>query len=151
MKREKSAGAVIFYREGGENYYLLLNYKASHWDFPKGHIEKGEKVKETILREVEEETDLTDINFVQGFEEKIKYFFRKSYGEKKFLRVKPLIFKEVVFLLAKTKEKKVKISFEHRGFEWLGYEYALKKLTFKNAKKILERAHQFLLNHDKKD
>ncbi len=52
--------------------------------------------------------------------------------------------KEAVFFLAETKERDVKLSFEHIGFEWLPYEEAVKKLTYDNAKKVLEKAEQFL-------
>jgi bis(5'-nucleosidyl)-tetraphosphatase len=135
MPVKRSAGAVIFRKEGGILYYLLLHYQGKHWDFPKGHIEKGEKLKETVEREVSEETGIKDIEFAPGFQETIEYFF-KEYGE--------TIFKTVVFFLAETKTKEVKISFEHIGFEWLPYTDALNKLTFKNAKEILSKANSFL-------
>jgi hypothetical protein len=38
----------------------------------------------------------------------------------------------------------VKLSFEHIGFNWLTYEGAMKKLTFKNAKDVLQKAHDYL-------
>lgn len=141
MPLEKSAGAVIFRKEGNEIYYLLLHYPSTsktprpYWDFPKGHIEKGEKIEDTVRREVREETGLTDIKFVEGFKEWIKYFF-KFKGKN--------IFKIVTFLLTETKTKEVKISFEHIGHEWLPYEPALDRLTFKNAKEILSKAYQYL-------
>jgi 8-oxo-dGTP pyrophosphatase MutT (NUDIX family) len=141
MPVEKSAGAVIFRQENNKIYYLLLHYPSSakapkeYWDFPKGHIEKGEKLEETVKREVEEETGLKDIKFVGGFKEWIKYFF-KFKGKN--------VFKIVTFLLAETKTKKVKVSFEHLGYEWLSYEEALKQLTFNNAKEILKKANDFL-------
>jgi 8-oxo-dGTP pyrophosphatase MutT (NUDIX family) len=148
MPIEKSAGAVIFRREGGNIYYLLLHYpsgsrkpKSDYWDFPKGHIEKGEKEIETVKREVKEETGLTDLEFVEGFKEWIKYFF-KAEGK--------TVFKIVTFYLAKTKTKDVKISFEHIGYEWLVYQDALKRLTFDNAKEILKRANQFLIGLNSK-
>ena len=134
MPKEISAGAVVF-RQNKEVKYLLLNYEAGHWDFPKGHIEKGEEEKETVKREVEEETGISKISFIEGFKEKIKYFYRRE-GQ--------TIYKEVVFYLVETKESKIKISFEHIGYEWLDYEDALKRLTFKNAKEILKKAHSFL-------
>jgi len=37
------------------------------------------------------------------------------------------------FYLAETKEKDVKLFFEHLGFEWLPFELALERLTFDNA------------------
>jgi len=141
MPIEKSAGAVIFRKEGGKIYYLLLHYPSNakapreYWDFPKGHIEKGENLEETAKREVEEETGLKDLKLIEGFKEWIKYFFK--FKEKN-------IFKIVTFFLAETKTKEVKVSFEHIGFKWLPYEEAIEKLTFKNAKEILKKANEFI-------
>ena len=106
-----------------------------YWDFPKGHIEKGEKIEETVEREVEEETGLKDIKFVEGFKEWIKYFF-KHKGKN--------VFKIVTFLLAEAETEEVKISPEHIGYKWLPYDEALIQLTFKNAKEILKKADNFL-------
>jgi hypothetical protein len=39
---------------------------------------------------------------------------------------------------------KVELSFEHVGYVWLGYQRALEKLTFKNSKDVLLKAHDFL-------
>lgn len=141
MPLEKSAGAVIFRRENKKIKYLLLHYPRGsrrpkpYWDFPKGHIEKGEMPEVTARREVEEETGLKDIKFIEGFKEWIKYFF-KDKGQ--------TVFKIVTFYLVQTKTKKVKISWEHIGYKWLSYEEALEQLTFKNAKEILKKANDFL-------
>jgi len=144
MPVEKSAGAVIFKRETNKIFYLLLHYpgvshraEKDYWDFPKGHIEKGEKIEETVKREVFEETGLKDIKILPGFKETIKYFF-KSGGKR--------ILKFVTFFVAETKEKNVQISFEHIGYEWLPFEEAMERLTFKNAKEILKKANDFLKN-----
>lgn len=140
---EKSAGAVVFRKERNKIFYLLLHYPSSnrsardYWDFPKGHIEKGEREIETAKREIQEETGLDDIKFIEGFKEGIKYFFR--FGSKNVLKF-------VTFYLAETKTKEVKISFEHSGYEWFPYEEAFKRLSFKNAKDILEKANNFLLS-----
>lgn len=148
MPKEKSAGAVIFREEGGIRYYLLLHYQSGHWDFPKGHIEEGEKEKATVKREVEEETGIKDIKIIPGFKEWIKYLFRANYNFKKEDKDKaPWVFKIVVFSLAKTTTKEVRISDEHIGYKWLDYNSALKRLTHKNAKNILEKADKFLKEH----
>lgn len=145
MPVEKSAGAIIFRREGGKIYYLLLNYAAigkvekTYWGLAKGTIERGEKEVDTILREVKEETGIEDLKFLDGFKEREKYFFRHK-GKS--------IFKTVYYLLAETKTKEIKISFEHLGYEWLPHEEVLKKLSFKNAKRILEKANDFLSEKD---
>ena len=136
MPIEKSAGAVIFRKDEGKIFYLLLHYEAGHWDFPKGHIEKGEKLEETAKRETKEETGLQDIKFVDGFKEWIKYFFKSEKGN---------IFKIVTFFLVETNQKEIKLSFEHTGYQWLPLEEAQKQLTFKTAKQILKKANYFLL------
>ena len=138
MPIEKSAGAIIFRKENNNFFYLLLHYPSSakapkeYWDFPKGHIEKGEDEIKTVKREVEEETGLKDIKIIEGFREWIKYFF-KFEGK--------TVLKFVTFYLAETKTKDVKISGEHVGYKWLPYEDAIEQLTFKNAKEILKKAH----------
>jgi len=141
---EKSAGAIIFRKEGSRTLFLLLHYpvrslkaKKEYWDFPKGHIEKGETIEDTVKREVQEETGLTDIKLKEGFQVKIKYYLTTKEGEK--------VLKTVIFLLAETKTKDIKISEEHVDFIWLPYEEALKKLIFKNARNILGKASEFLL------
>lgn len=140
MPVEKSAGAVIFRKDEGKIFYLLLHYEAGHWDFSKGHIEKGESLEDTALREVKEETGIEDAKFVEGFKERIKYFFKGDKGN---------IFKKVTFFLFETKQKEVKLSFEHIGYKWLSYKKVLSQLTFKNAKEILKKADIFLKRHSR--
>lgn len=141
MPQEHSAGAIIFRLEGTTPFYLLLHYPSSarakndYWDFPKGRRERGESEEETIRREVFEETGLKDIQFLEGFRETIRYFFRLE-GK--------TVFKTVVFYLAKTNKESVKISSEHIGYQWLPFQKALQQLKFSNAKRILKKAHQFL-------
>lgn len=148
MPRETSAGAVIFRRENNEVYYLLLHYASGHWDFPRGIIEEGEKEEETMRREVKEETGIEEVKIMEGFKEYIKYFYRNTYGLEEAEKSKaPWVLKIVTYCLAETKNKEVKISFEHRGYKWLAYEQALEQLTFKNAKEILEKANNFLEKH----
>lgn len=132
---EKSAGAVIFRKEKGKIFYLFLYCQSGHLDFSKGNIEKGEKLNETVRREVKEETGIEDIKFIPGFKKWIKYFYK--------LRNKN-IFKIVIFFLAETKIKEVKISSEHIGFKWLSYKEAMSQLVFENAKEVLRKANQFL-------
>ena len=40
------------------------------------------------------------------------------------------------------------MSFEHVGYAWLDYDGAIEKLTFKNAKDVLEKAELFLQEHE---
>ena len=137
---EISAGVILFRKEDKTQLYLLLHYEnkesgKKHWDFPKGHIEKGESLKNTALRELEEETGIKNVKLLDNFKETISYFFKKE---------DKLISKKVIFFLAETKQSEIRLSFEHIGYKWLPYEEALQETTFKNAKQVLEKAHKFL-------
>lgn len=135
MPIARSAGAVVFrLNPKGQPLYLLLHHTLGHWDFPKGTIEKGEKTEETIRREVGEESGITSVDFVPGFKETMHYFFQWE-GKK--------VSKWVVYLLAQTKEEKVKLSFEHDDFAWLPFEEAYQRITFANSKEVLRKAHRF--------
>jgi bis(5'-nucleosidyl)-tetraphosphatase len=133
--REKSCGAVIYLNKEEQTKYLLLNYAAGHWDFVKGNVEPGENEKETVLRELQEETGITDAHFIEGFKETIAYFYRRQGLT---------VHKEVVFFVMESHTEKVEISFEHIGYIWLDYKRAMEKLNFKNAKDVLQKAHDFL-------
>jgi bis(5'-nucleosidyl)-tetraphosphatase len=138
MPREISAGAVIFRRTRLGPEFLLLHYGLGHWDFVKGNIEKGEEEKETVRRETEEETGITRVTFVDGFRETIRYFYRWK-GEN--------IFKIVLFYLVETRQKRVRLSHEHVGYDWLTYRETLERLTFKNSKDVLKKAHKAIDEH----
>ena len=135
MIEETSAGIVLFRKEGSKKLFLLLHYPSGHWDFVKGKMEQGESTHQTAIREAQEETGITDITFVENFEEWIEYNF-KYQGE--------LIQKKVVFFLAETKTKEIKISHEHSGYTWMDYNSSMDKTTFDNAKTVLTKAQNLL-------
>ena len=137
MREQKSAGIVLFRNDSDKNEFLLLNYPQGHWDFVKGKIEQNETSHETALRETNEETGITNIEFIDGFEESVEYDFRFKKED---------IHKKVIFFLAKTNEKNIKLSHEHNDYLWLEYNDALKKTTFENAKNVLTKANEFLLS-----
>ena len=137
MIEETSAGIVLFRKEESKILFLLLHYPSGHWDFVKGKMEQGESTHQTAIRETKEETGITDITFIENFEEWIQYNF-KYQGE--------LVQKKVVFFLAETKTKEVKISHEHSGYTWLDYNSSMEKTTFDNAKMVLTKAQKLLSN-----
>lgn len=53
----RAAGGVVQNTEGN----LLAIYRLEHWDLPKGKQEEGETIEQTALREVEEETGVTNL------------------------------------------------------------------------------------------
>ncbi|MEJ2296757.1 MAG: NUDIX domain-containing protein, partial [Candidatus Lokiarchaeota archaeon] len=130
LKEEKSIAAVLYH----QNKYLLLKYGLGHWEFVKGHIEQDETEKETIMRELEEETGIIDAEIIEGFKENYDYFF--TSGKNK-------IHKFVTCYLIKSNTREVLLSYEHVGYKWLPFKSARKKLTYDNAKRILTKGHTF--------
>ena len=134
MKEEVSAGIILF-NEMDKRKFLLLNYPSKHWDFVKGKMEKGETPHETAIRETKEETGISDVEFIDGFEEEIEYYFYAENQE---------IHKKVIFFLGKTETREITLSHEHLDFIWLEFDNALNKTTYENAKKLLKKSKVFL-------
>lgn len=131
---EKSCGIVVFREENGKRLYLVLHYPGGHWDLPKGHVEDGESEHETAFRELEEETGIIDVKFIDGYREQISYKFHHAGKH---------IHKEVIYFLGKTETEEVKISHEHQDHVWLPFPDAYNKTTFENAKNLIKKAEDF--------
>ena len=108
----RSAGIVIVRREKSIWKYLFLRaYR--NWDFPKGLVEHPETPLETALREVQEETGITNLNFRWGkvFKETSPYTPAKKIAR---------------YYIAETLESTVTLSInpeigkpEHHEYRWL--------------------------------
>jgi ADP-ribose pyrophosphatase YjhB (NUDIX family) len=83
------SGGVVFRMNSGNAEYLLVQARKSpeEWVLPKGHIECGERTKETAVREVREETGvwaritdkLDDISYeIERERVKIRFFLMEA-------------------------------------------------------------------------
>jgi len=137
VKREFSAGGVVFRREPEGVLWLIVKPKGSEqWRFPKGKIEKGENSAQAALREVKEEggVEARILNKIGS----IKYFYVQN-GQK--------IFKTVTFYLMEyIQESQEGFCWETEEIAWLPLEEAKERLAFKNEKGILEAADSVLEN-----
>jgi 8-oxo-dGTP pyrophosphatase MutT (NUDIX family) len=133
LKREFSAGGVVFKKKGKEIYWLLINPKGTaRWQFPKGLIEKNETSSEGALREVGEEGGVKAKIIEKLADLKLFYFWE---GKR--------IFKIVTYYLMEYVSEAEK---EHNGeveeTEFFPHKEALEKLTFKNDKETLKKAFE---------
>jgi 8-oxo-dGTP pyrophosphatase MutT (NUDIX family) len=160
MKKEFSAGLIVFRRTLQGPRFLLLYHGGRYWNFPKGHIEYNmknvetsfgttetvetaetnvrETSKEAAIRETFEETGLAPekVSIKKGFRAVEKFRFFKNREQ---------IFKVVIFYLAETDEVDVKISSEHEGFGWFLYKDARYILApYKDSQKLLRNAYEFI-------
>lgn len=134
-RQEHSAGVVLY--TGDPREYLLLHYPSGHWDFPKGHVEAGETDLQAALREVQEETAIREVELHPKFLHTFGYYYKREGST---------VRKTVSYFVGRVPAKEVQVSHEHRGFVWLPYEKAYEKITYRNAKELLERAEKFVLS-----
>ena len=117
-----------------EPKYLLLR-AFNYWDFPKGQLDPGEEPLAAAIREVEEETTLTNLDFRWG------HVFQETepYGNKN---------KIARYYIAESKEGEAHLPVsaelgkpEHDEFRWLTYDEA-KELLVPRVQAILDWAHR---------
>ena len=137
VRREFSAGFVLFRQTPEGPRFLLLDY-GKHWDYPKGHLEKGETAWQAAVRELREETGIHQVDRVGRFQRAMHYAFHsKKKGD---------VAKTVTYFLGRTRKETVKLSDEHEGYAWLPYAKALQRLTHDNAQDMLAAAWKSLGN-----
>jgi bis(5'-nucleosidyl)-tetraphosphatase len=127
-----SAGVVVVRRAEDVWHYLVLR-AYTYWDFPKGVVGQGEEPLQAAVREVAEETGLSDLVFSWGHD------FRETppYGVGKVAR----------YYVAETRRSDVILPIsrelgrpEHHEHRWAVYEEA-RALLATRIVPILEWAH----------
>ncbi len=94
MKKIIAAGGLVKNSEGK----FLFIFRRGKWDLPKGKVEKGEKMEDAAIREVQEECGIEDVEIIQPLTKTIHTY--ELNGEK--------ILKETHWFLMKTNfEKKL--------------------------------------------
>ncbi|PIR44037.1 hypothetical protein COV23_02065 [Candidatus Wolfebacteria bacterium CG10_big_fil_rev_8_21_14_0_10_31_9] len=142
MEKEISAGIIIYRKTNKGPKFLLLYHGHNYWNFPKGKLETGQKFIEggmvqereksfhAAIREVREETGLgrNDLKFFGLFRASEQFTFWRQNKK---------IFKTVIFYLAETPKKDIKLSSEHEGFGWFSYKEAVKTLGNRKGNQIV--------------
>ena len=117
------AGGIVSRLDGNNPDYLIVRSSTdkTHWVFPKGHIEPGESSETTALREVREEAG-------------VKAEILSRLGESEFIKGEENV-KVLYFLMRYTGSE---LSDEDREIMWCSYEETTKKLSFEDARKLLQ-------------
>jgi len=144
LKLRKAVFIVTYKKDVKKNVSYILLKRHKHWkgyEFPKGGIEKGENLLQTVKREVKEETGLKIIKIK-------KYPIKGYYLYPNMIRGRPEVAGQTYILFsAEVGEGKIKMDKrEHSGFIWLPYGQAIKKLTWPNQKKCLTIVNRSLLD-----
>ncbi|MBQ4424301.1 MAG: NUDIX domain-containing protein [Lachnospiraceae bacterium] len=134
MKREKSCGAVVFTRSGGQIRYVLVLQKKGFYNFPKGHVEGKETEAQTALREIREETGLRP-RLITDFREVTEYYLPK----------RPDTLKTVVFFLAEYAGQPIIYQKEELlGAKLASYEEAQNLPMPAASREILTKAKEYI-------
>lgn len=135
---EHSYGIVVVLRKANmPERFLILLQKTGSWSFPKGHAEGVESPKEAALRELEEETGITEIRLLDAPHIEETYTFKRD---------EVLTRKINQYFVGVTNTEQVLIQAkEISEYKWATYEEACETFTYENPKEILRKAREFLV------
>lgn len=125
MKKEVSSGAILYTKENGQRYYVLIMEANGSYGLPKGHKRYNETLVECALREIKEETGIVaSIN--EKYKRAIQYKMPNGNS------------KEVTYYLAKYENQELKPEDSNiLGAKKYDLETAISLIKFKQIKDIL--------------
>ena len=130
-----SSGGVVF-RPAGAGYEAALirvgRADGDAWALPKGWVEKGEDLEQTAVREVREETGL-DAKVLRKLGE-VTYEFYSKADRSRISKTVHLFLMEYVGGTTSEHDDEVE------EVRWFPLEDALRMLTYKNEREMLEKA-----------
>jgi 8-oxo-dGTP pyrophosphatase MutT (NUDIX family) len=138
--KDSAAGVIVFRRNKNKLEYLLIKHGKGHWSFPKGHIDEGETRIQAAVRELKEETGITDIDLISKDILVEDYYAFRENGR--------YVEKTVEYFIGEyTPERSGKIKTDGKeitDFKWCGLKDSLKLLTFKESKNLLIKADSII-------
>ena len=136
MSESKLSCGVIIARRTDDGWVTLMLRAFHHWDFPKGIRERGEEPMEAAVREVGEETGVTDLSFDWGD----RFFETGPYSRGKVAR----------YFIAATTQKHVEMGIspetgepEHHEWRWVTFDEAY-DLGSPRVRSIVQWARQII-------
>ena len=137
VKIQTSAGGVVYrFTPKGPEVALVAVKGGKVWTLPKGTVDKGERLEQTAMREVAEETGL-DAELADRLGE-ITYWYYLS--EEKARCKKTVHF----YLMRYIRGNTVDHDREVDAARWFPIEEALKATTYKGDREMLEKAKEML-------
>ena len=93
-----SAGGVVINQDGK---VLVVNQRGNSWSLPKGHVDPGEEPLQAAIREIGEETGITDLQFLSNLGAYGRHKIGQNSGEDNHE------WKVLLFFLFKTAQNKL--------------------------------------------
>jgi diadenosine hexaphosphate hydrolase (ATP-forming) len=128
--KEYTAGGMVFRRTAEEVEILMIQDRLGRWTIPKGHVERGESLEQTALREVREETGLRELR-IRGRLDKIHFFYRKEG--------KLILMTTMVFLMEAVGDSDRLVPENNEGIadvKWFSRQQALELIEYKDTERL---------------
>lgn len=132
--REYTAGGVVWRRQDARVEILMIQDRLGRWTIPKGHVETGETLEQTAVREVAEETGLTEFNLGEKLD-KLHFFYRKE-GKLIFMTT-------YVFLMEAIGDTDALVPEDSEGIvdaKWFDSEKALGLIEYRDTERLFRLA-----------
>lgn len=130
--REPTSGGIVFRRSKSDPKkieILLIQDSKGRWTIPKGHIEDGEKARETAEREIREETGLEEMK-VHDWLGKINFRYRRAESL-------VLMTTEIFLVQALGDSDKIKPEKWMSSLKWMPSNEALEKIEYEDIGKLI--------------
>jgi 8-oxo-dGTP pyrophosphatase MutT (NUDIX family) len=130
--REYTAGGVVFRHVEDRVEILMIQDRLGRWTIPKGHVEEGESLEQTALREVAEETGLTHLRLGEKLD-KLHFFYRKE-GKLIFMTT-------FVFLMEALGDTDNVVPEDSEGIvdaKWFDYDKALGLIEYRDTERLFK-------------
>jgi 8-oxo-dGTP pyrophosphatase MutT (NUDIX family) len=128
--REFTAGGMVWRKVGGVYQILMIQDRMGRWTIPKGHVEEGESLEETALREIGEETGLRELKLGERLD-KIHFFYRRE-GKLIFMTT-------YVFLIEATGDSDGVVPEDSEGIadvKWFPAEEAIRLVEYRDTERL---------------
>ena len=128
MKHTQTAGGVVLNKEG---LVLVVSQNGNSWSLPKGHIDEGENKLQAAIREVYEESGISELELIKEFDSYERYRIGLDGGEDK------SELKKIFMFLFKTNQEVLKpIDPANPEARWVKKEEVAELLTHKKDKEF---------------
>jgi 8-oxo-dGTP pyrophosphatase MutT (NUDIX family) len=132
--REYTAGGVVYRRSGEAVEILMIQDRLGRWTIPKGHVEAGETIEQTAVREVTEETGLQDLQLGDKLD-KLNFFYRRE-GKLIFMTT-------YVFVMEATGQTDALVPGDSEGIadaKWFDAGEALQLVEYRDTERLFRMA-----------
>ncbi len=132
---ELGAGGIVF-ASGSRDILLLHEAAEDRWCFPKGHLDPGESLEVAALREIREETGLSELTLGRVVGESTYRYFDPSRGQN--------VHKSVIYFLVEARDRSARTEPIFDNYAWLPLREAMDRVRFDSDRSILGMAREAL-------